>query len=148
MQTIAREMTGDPGLWLSDPLWLNRFRTQHRLAGRFREGRVFLAGDAGHVHVPVGGQGMNYGIQDAFNLAGNSRRSCAATPTPSRCSTPTTSERHRVDAELLHGTDAAFRSDGPARRVEGLAMRLVGPLAVGSETVQDRVRKPSSPASG
>ena len=54
---------------LSDAVWLARYRTSHRAAPRFREGRAFLAGDAGHVHVPLGGQGMNTGIQDAFNLA-------------------------------------------------------------------------------
>lgn len=52
-----------------DPTWLAYFRLHHRLAARFRAGRVFLAGDAGHIHSPVGGQGMNIGIQDAFNLA-------------------------------------------------------------------------------
>lgn len=52
-----------------DPVWLAYFRLHHRLAARFRAGRVFLAGDAGHIHSPVGGQGMNIGIQDAFNLA-------------------------------------------------------------------------------
>ena len=45
------------------------FRIHRREAGHFRRGRVFLAGDAAHVHSPVGGQGMNMGIQDAFNLA-------------------------------------------------------------------------------
>jgi 2-polyprenyl-6-methoxyphenol hydroxylase-like FAD-dependent oxidoreductase len=52
-----------------DPVWLSYFRLHHRLAARFRDGRVFLAGDAAHIHSPVGGQGMNIGIQDAFNLA-------------------------------------------------------------------------------
>jgi 2-polyprenyl-6-methoxyphenol hydroxylase-like FAD-dependent oxidoreductase len=52
-----------------DPVWLSYFRLHHRLAARFRDGRVFLAGDAAHIHSPVGGQGMNIGIQDAYNLA-------------------------------------------------------------------------------
>lgn len=52
-----------------DPVWLSYFRLHHRLAARFRDRRVFLAGDAAHIHSPVGGQGMNIGIQDAFNLA-------------------------------------------------------------------------------
>ncbi len=68
MQQIVREIA-DPQAELSNPKWLNRFRTQHRKAASFREGRALLAGDAGHVHVPVGGQGMNTGIQDAFNLS-------------------------------------------------------------------------------
>lgn len=48
---------------------LSRYRLHHRAAARLRSGRVFLAGDAAHIHSPAGGQGMNTGIQDAFNLA-------------------------------------------------------------------------------
>jgi 2-polyprenyl-6-methoxyphenol hydroxylase-like FAD-dependent oxidoreductase len=52
-----------------DVVWSSRFRVHHRLADRYREGRIFLAGDAAHVHSPAGGQGMNTGIQDAVALA-------------------------------------------------------------------------------
>lgn len=52
-----------------DPSWISYFRLHHRLAARFRDHRVFVAGDAAHIHSPVGGQGMNIGIQDAYNLA-------------------------------------------------------------------------------
>ncbi|MDH6566915.1 2-polyprenyl-6-methoxyphenol hydroxylase-like FAD-dependent oxidoreductase [Streptomyces sp. SAI-117] len=50
------------------PRWLSRFGDASRQAERYRVGRVLLAGDAAHVHAPVGGQGLNLGIQDAFNL--------------------------------------------------------------------------------
>jgi 2-polyprenyl-6-methoxyphenol hydroxylase-like FAD-dependent oxidoreductase len=49
--------------------WFSRYHVHHRVADHFRRGRAFLAGDAGHVHSPVGGQGMNTGIGDAVNLA-------------------------------------------------------------------------------
>jgi 2-polyprenyl-6-methoxyphenol hydroxylase-like FAD-dependent oxidoreductase len=50
------------------PRWLSRFGDATRLAERYRTGRVLLAGDAAHIHPPMGGQGLNLGIQDAFNL--------------------------------------------------------------------------------
>ncbi|MBV9687232.1 MAG: FAD-dependent monooxygenase, partial [Alphaproteobacteria bacterium] len=56
-------------LRLADPRWTAVFRIHRRKAGQFRQGHVFLLGDAAHIHSPVGGQGMNMGIQDAFNLA-------------------------------------------------------------------------------
>lgn len=52
-----------------DPVWMAHFHVNSRIARAYRCGRAFLAGDAAHIHSPVGGQGMNTGIQDAYNLA-------------------------------------------------------------------------------
>ncbi|NOG74123.1 FAD-dependent monooxygenase [Roseicella sp. DB1501] len=60
---------GPPDLVASDPIWLAGFRINGRKVASYRWGQVFLAGDAAHIHSPAGGQGMNTGMQDAFNLA-------------------------------------------------------------------------------
>jgi 2-polyprenyl-6-methoxyphenol hydroxylase-like FAD-dependent oxidoreductase len=54
---------------ITQSFWMSRFRVSHRRADIFQKGRLFLAGDAAHIHSPVGGQGMNTGIQDAVNLS-------------------------------------------------------------------------------
>ncbi len=63
------DQRGPAGLKLSDPVWLTNFRINERKVSDYRQGRVVLAGDAAHIHSPAGGQGMNTGMQDAFNLA-------------------------------------------------------------------------------
>ncbi len=57
------------GITYGDSRWFSTYRVHHRVAASFRRGAVFLAGDAAHVHSPVGAQGMNTGLQDAHNLA-------------------------------------------------------------------------------
>ncbi len=57
-----------PGTKLSNLRWASFYRISHRLASRYRVGRMFIAGDAAHIHPPIGGLGMNTGLQDAFNL--------------------------------------------------------------------------------
>ena len=65
---LVKERTGGLAVELTDAPWLSLYRVNIRMVSRFRNGRVFLAGDAAHVHSPAGGQGMNTGIQDAYNL--------------------------------------------------------------------------------
>lgn len=52
-----------------EEIWFSTYKVHSRMAGSFVQGRCFLAGDAGHIHTPAGGQGMNAGIQDTYNLA-------------------------------------------------------------------------------
>jgi 2-polyprenyl-6-methoxyphenol hydroxylase-like FAD-dependent oxidoreductase len=67
LQAIADAFTGR-SVRLRDSVWMTYFRLHHRHAARYRAGRIFLVGDAAHVHSPAGGQGMNTGIQDAWNV--------------------------------------------------------------------------------
>jgi 2-polyprenyl-6-methoxyphenol hydroxylase-like FAD-dependent oxidoreductase len=68
LQALVDQRTGRADIRLSNLTWLSVFRPNVRMAERFRDGRVFLVGDAAHVHPPTGGQGLNTSVQDAWNL--------------------------------------------------------------------------------
>jgi 2-polyprenyl-6-methoxyphenol hydroxylase-like FAD-dependent oxidoreductase len=94
---------------VSDARWLAQFRVHCRQVARYRDDRVFLAGDAAHIHSPVGGQGMNTGLHDAHNLAwklalvhrGDARGLLLDSYEH---------ERHAIGAAILRDTDAATRA--------------------------------------
>jgi 2-polyprenyl-6-methoxyphenol hydroxylase-like FAD-dependent oxidoreductase len=67
IRQITRQALGSD-FGMHDPRWMSRFHNDERQVPSYRSGRVFLAGDAAHVHSPAGGQGMNTGLQDAANL--------------------------------------------------------------------------------
>lgn len=87
------------------PRWLSRFGDATRQAERYRVGRVLLAGDAAHVHPPVGGQGLNLGIQDAFNLGWKLAAEVAGWA-PRDLLDSYHAERHPVAADVLNNTRA------------------------------------------
>ncbi|MCQ4118486.1 rifampin monooxygenase [Rhodococcus tibetensis] len=85
------------------PRWLSRFGDATRLAERYRVGRVLLAGDAAHVHPPVGGQGLNLGVQDAFNLGWKLAAQVGGWA-PEGLLDSYHTERHPVAADVLNNT--------------------------------------------
>jgi hypothetical protein len=87
------------------PRWLSRFGDATRLAERYRVGRVLLAGDAAHVHPPIGGQGLNLGIQDAFNLGWKLATQIRAWA-PDPLLDTYHAERHPVAEDVLDNTRA------------------------------------------
>ncbi|OLN86563.1 putative aromatic compound monooxygenase YhjG [Colletotrichum chlorophyti] len=87
--------------------WLTSFRGNCRAVDKFRQGRVFLAGDAAHIHSPAGGQGMNTGIQDAINLAWKMAAVLRGEKSDAFLDTYH-EERHPVGQHVLNGADRMF----------------------------------------
>ncbi len=85
------------------PMWVSSFTDSSRQAGEYRHGRVFIAGDAAHVHLPIGGQGMSAGIQDAVNLGWKLAAEIRGQAPPGLLDTYH-SERHPVGARVLANT--------------------------------------------
>ena len=90
---------------MHSPRWLSRFGDATRQAERYRVGRVLLAGDAAHIHPPVGGQGLNLGLQDAFNLSWKLAAEIGGWA-PAGLLDSYHSERHPVAADVLNSTRA------------------------------------------
>jgi 2-polyprenyl-6-methoxyphenol hydroxylase-like FAD-dependent oxidoreductase len=108
--------------------WFSTYRVHHRVANRFSIGRVFLLGDAAHIHSPVGGQGMNTGIGDAVNLSWKLAMVLRGEADPCLLATYEP-ERRAFALKLVETTDRIFQvvtRPGPlADRVRNLAPRLV-----------------------
>jgi 2-polyprenyl-6-methoxyphenol hydroxylase-like FAD-dependent oxidoreductase len=92
---------------LSNPVWTTRYRIHHRGVDRYSVGRVFVAGDAAHIHSPAGGQGMNTGLQDAANLAWKLALVLKGQAADTLLETYH-SERWPVGQKVLHYTDKLF----------------------------------------
>ncbi|MFI1994489.1 FAD-dependent monooxygenase [Actinoplanes sp. NPDC020271] len=106
--------------------WLSRFGDATRLVDRYRVGRVLLAGDAAHIHPPIGGQGLNLGVQDAFNLGWKLAAQVRGWA-PDSLLDSYQAERHPVAADVLDNTRAqtALLADEPGARA---ARRLLTEL--------------------
>ena len=104
---------------IHDPTWITRFTDVTRQAAAYRAGRVLLAGDAAHVHSPVGGQGLNTGVQDAVNLGWKLAEVVHGTAPESLLDTYH-AERHPVAARVLRNTMAQVALMRPDDRIEAL----------------------------
>ena len=102
---------------IHSPTWITRFTDMTRQAAAYRKGRVLLAGDAAHVHSPVGGQGLNIGVQDAVNLGWKLAQVVQRTSPESLLDTYH-AERHPVAARVLRTTMAQVALMRPDDRIE------------------------------
>jgi 2-polyprenyl-6-methoxyphenol hydroxylase-like FAD-dependent oxidoreductase len=112
---------------LQSAAWISRFTDLTRQAATYRQGRLLLAGDAAHVHYPVGGQGLNLGVQDAVNLGWKLAQVVQGT-SPEHLLDTYETERHPVAARVLQTTmaqTALTRSDARSDAVRGLLARLL-----------------------
>lgn len=116
MQDLLESRSGRRNVVLSDLRWISEYRVNLLMAQRFRMGRVLLAGDAAHVHSPAGGQGVNTGVQDAYNLGW--KLAAVLAGAPDELLDSYAAERMPVAASVLRLSGAlhrqGFGATGPA----------------------------------
>ena len=125
-EMIRPEVERNIAVKVQEVRWFSTYNVHHRVADRFRDGRVFLAGDAGHIHSPAGGQGMNTGMGDAVNLAwklvavldGRANERLLDTYEP---------ERIAFARVLIKSTDQAFRIATSRSRLAGFYRQHIMP---------------------
>jgi 2-polyprenyl-6-methoxyphenol hydroxylase-like FAD-dependent oxidoreductase len=104
---------------LRSATWISRFTDATCQAATYRDRRVLLAGDAAHIHFPIGGQGLNTGIQDAVNLGWKLAQVINGT-SPEHLLDTYHAERHPVAARVLHNTMAQTALNGAGERIDAL----------------------------
>src|SRR5215468_5508891 len=140
LQAIFNART--PGGVLSDPIWSVYYRVHRRQAERYQVGRIFLVGDAAHVSSNIGGQGMNTGMQDAYNLGWKLGLVLTAR-SPASLLDSYHSERYQAGRDMLiladHLHRAVLREQLHLSPSEALRQKLAAVLA-GQEVMQQRMR--------
>jgi len=114
---------------IHSPTWISRFTDMARQAAAYRDRRVLLAGDAAHVHAPVGGQGLNIGVQDAVNL-GWKLAQVVKGASPETLLDTYHAERHPIAARVLRNTMAQVALRRPDDRSKALADTVTELLAM------------------
>jgi 2-polyprenyl-6-methoxyphenol hydroxylase-like FAD-dependent oxidoreductase len=126
---------------LRDPVWTSRYRIHHRGVNKYGVGRVFVAGDAAHIHSPAGGQGMNTGLQDAANLAWKLALVLKG-HAPARLLDSYHSERWPVGQKVLNYTDKLFAGmtsqSGWVARLRNMLVPLFAATLSRSGTIRAR----------
>ncbi|MFI5933341.1 FAD-dependent monooxygenase [Actinoplanes sp. NPDC051494] len=133
-----------PHLTLDEVTWTSTFRANIRMVDRYRVGNVFLAGDAAHVHSPAGGQGLNTGVQDAYNLGwklatGDDKLLDTYEAERLPVAAGVLGISTRLLAKQSEATEDAMRRDDPVLRQLSLNYRG-GPLALDHRTTPGAVR--------
>ncbi|MFC5142701.1 FAD-dependent monooxygenase [Actinomycetospora rhizophila] len=127
LQTVVTRLAPE-STTVSDLRWSSVFRISHRIADSYGSGRVFIAGDAAHIHPPTGGQGMNTGIQDAINLAWKLAHVVSGVAAPALLESYDAERRpvgEEVVARTVEHARAGFDADDPATMVRREAQLLV-----------------------
>src|ERR687894_331959 len=139
-QRLTTQLSALP-MKLHDPGWLARFRLHHRGVNSYRVGRTFVAGDAAHIHSPAGGQGMNTGIQDAYNLAWKLALVLEGRA-PDSFLDSYHEERYPVGRRLLQTTDRLFNvaaTHNPMLiRLRNFLLPLILPRVMGKRSLRAR----------
>lgn len=136
-QAIVDRVTPQP-VKLSAPVWLTRFRINQRKAAHYQCGRMFVVGDAAHIHSPIGAQGMNTGIQDAINLAWKLALVTHSQAAPELLAS-FDAERSPVGNDLILATNLAGILATAPRPLRFLRDRIM-PVLTALHPVQDTMR--------
>jgi 2-polyprenyl-6-methoxyphenol hydroxylase-like FAD-dependent oxidoreductase len=150
LQRLVDDASGPGQAQITDLTWTSLYRANIRMAERFAEGRVFLAGDAAHVHPPAGGQGLNTGVQDAYNLGW--KLAAVLGGAPARLLDSYASERLPVAADVLGITaelnDKAVKQEADAHRRDNPELRQLNLGYRGSELSRELRRAPGRVRAG
>jgi 2-polyprenyl-6-methoxyphenol hydroxylase-like FAD-dependent oxidoreductase len=137
IQRLCDQRAGG-GFRVFDPVWLSTFRVNERKVSHYRQERIFLAGDAAHIHSPAGGQGMNTGMQDAINLSWKLAMVAKGAAAPALLDSYSP-ERNAVGEMVLRNatrmTDMATLHNPAAQAIRNLALRFV----FGFHGVRDKI---------
>lgn len=134
------DQRGPGGVILSDPVWLANFRINERKVADYRKGRVLLAGDAAHIHSPAGGQGMNTGMQDAFNLAWKLALIQRGVGRPEPLLRSYTVERSAVGDQVLKNAERFTALATLRSPVARWLRNHIAPILGSFQFVQDKIR--------